>query len=112
MSPANPRSPNRHPIRLELDETTGNMKVYFSGRIGPETIREKEETLQRAVPKVKGMGLIFLEDCEASSALVGMIMRLDKSMKDQNKALRLQVLSTRVLALLKSLNLTTVLRLV
>lgn len=103
---------SKTPIRLEFRESDSLMKVYFSGHMTPDLIREKEETLLRAVDKCSAMGLIFEENCETSSALVGLIMRLDKATKSQHKALRLKVLSPRVMALLKSLNLINVLKLI
>lgn len=95
-----------------MREEEGILKVYFSGRLSPDLLKEKEEMLSRSFDKLKSVGMIFEEDCEASSALVGMIMRLDRKAKESRTALRLRILSPKIMTLLKALNLAHLLKIV
>ncbi len=99
-------------IQLEMRASDDVVKIRFGGRVDAPVIRKREEACMRAADRCTAMAVIFEEHCDATSALIGLVMRLHTHLKAQGKAMRVKVLSPRMDRLLRALHLDGVLRIV
>lgn len=99
-------------VRLEINRENHHISAHFHGFMDPDHLQEAEETLMRAVQKCSSMTFVFEKDCMASSALIGVIVRVEKKLAELKKPLDVQVHSNRVLTLFQSLKLQNFLKLI
>lgn len=96
-------------IRLDQDKDGGVLRVFCGGRVSSDDTRRAEDSLNRALDRAESVVVIFQKDCDGTSALIGLVMRLNTRLKTLGKPLRVNVGSARVRRVMLALRLDEVL---
>ncbi len=106
------RTPSNRPVKgivLNYLADDDLSIINFGGKVTLDLLREMEPACVRACSKASQVELYFHKDCEATSAMIGLIMRLKSHLGKRGKPLTVRVLSPRVLTLIQAIQLEKVL---